>query len=130
MSSAVSIHLVRPVSLKSWRKFCDENFILYSPNTIGQNVFYFDDVEIHFGEQNLVDLPRLQDGSINFDAANPPESAKQIRVSTYWMGNLSGVAMIANKILYRWKGSLESDPEITELMAPARLTFRKAQKDN
>lgn len=119
MSSAVNIDLVRPVSLASWQKFCAKNSILYSPNTVGQNVFYFDDVEIHFGEQNPVDLPRLQDGSINFDAASPQESAKEIRVSTYWMGNLSGVAMIANKILSRWKGSFESDPEIEWLMKPA-----------
>ena len=120
MSSAVYIELETQINLKDWKSFCSQNSIEYSPNTVGMNVFYFGDTEIHFGESSSEKLPLLPSGEIDFQSAHPKETANKIVVSTYWMGNLEGVALVAKKILSRWSGSFSNDDELNQLMALAQ----------
>lgn len=120
MSSAIYIELNNPINLKDWQSFCMDNAIKYSPNTVGRNVFYFGDTEIHFGESSYEKLPLLPNGEIDFQAARPKETANKIVVSTYWMGNLENVALVAKKILSRWNGSFKNDIELNQLMALAQ----------
>lgn len=120
MSSAVYIEFETPISLKDWQSFCLQNSIEYSPKTVGRNVFYFGDTEIHFGESSSEKLPLLSNGEIDFQAASPKETANKIVVSTYWMGNLEGVALVAKKILSSWNGSFSSDVELNQFMALAQ----------
>ena len=113
MSSAVYISFEKPISLQEWQEFCNENVIRYNPNTIGHNVFYYDDIEIHFGNPVYYELPKLENGMPDFNKASPENEATKIVVSTYWMGNLEGVAEITKRILSKWKSKyIDSDPEM------------------
>lgn len=91
MSSAVYITLEENIDLQEWQNYCVLAGIDYSPNTIGGNVYYYKDVEIHFA---------------------PPE----ITVSTYWMGDLDSVARVAKKLIERFKGTYSCDPELESRM--------------
>jgi len=126
MSSAIYLKFAEPVKLAEWLSFCQEHEIIYSPNTVGQNVFYHGGMggtEITFGKSNFKDLPRLPSGSIDFSKATPCETASKINVSTFFMGSLSGVAKVAKEITARWPCEFECDPELADLMGrPEELT--------
>ena len=114
MSSAVYLKFKKPVPLKEWLKFCPEYDIQYSPNTVGQNVFYyggFGGVQITFGESNPVELPVIGD-MINFSKASPLSEASEITVSSFYGSNLDNIAFIAKKILVKWNGSFTCDDEL------------------
>ena len=89
--SAVYIHADAPITAPEWETFCAENRIIYSPKTIGGNIYYRGDTEIRF-------------------------SANHVTVSTYWKGNLLGVASVARAILARWSARFEFDKELRTLM--------------
>lgn len=103
MSSSISIKCSEPISLEKWNKFCEQNNIVYSPRTIGREVYYDNEVEICFGEPNYKPLPRLPNDSIDFSKAMPNKTAKKIDVRTFWMGDLDAVLLVTKKILKRWK---------------------------
>lgn len=117
MSSAIYLSFATPITLEAWLAFCAEHGIVYSPHTVGRATFYQGDVEIHFGESNWADLPRLPDGRWDFDAARPFPTAEKITVSTFWMGAaLPDVARVALAITERWAGPMEYDPELTRYL--------------
>jgi hypothetical protein len=123
MSSAVTFKFERPVSVDDWTDFAAKNGIGYSPNTVGQNVFYGGTdrvVEIAFGESNRNELPSLPNGMLNFDAARPPSEASKLRVSTFHMGDLEAVAQVANAVRERFGGEVASDPELETLIMPVK----------
>lgn len=94
MSSAIYLKFERSISKKDFDKFCENNEIIYSPNTIGGNVYYKGDVEIQYKE-------------------------KEITVSTYHFtvgGNLPPVVEVAKCILSEFYGRYECDPEFNEIM--------------
>jgi hypothetical protein len=120
MRSNVFLEFNDPIPLDEWLSFCSENRIEYSPRTVGRNVFYRGDTQITFGESpgESIELPRLPSGELDFGQAKPPDRAARIIVSTYWMGNLEGVADVAKRILSHWPGSvLESSPELASRLS-------------
>lgn len=79
--------------------FCNQHGIIHSPRTIGGNVFYAGQVEIHFGDETV--------GAIF------PERAHRLVFSTYFMGAaIPDVARLANLAWQRWGGSIEAAPEV------------------
>lgn len=100
MSSAASISFERlprdtgtiGVTGDEWHAFCREHQIEHSPNTIGGNVYYAGEVEVHY-------------------------AVHMLRFSTYWGGKaMSNAARLALLAWRRWGGSLEADPEIRKLV--------------
>jgi len=87
MSSAVYINYSKPILLEEWQEFAKKEGIVYSPKTVGRNIFYFGEVEINFGEPNFISSPKL---------------SKKIIISTYWMGDLNSVDKVVRKILKKW----------------------------
>lgn len=78
MSSAISIELLAPINVFQWRDFCQANGIHHNPQVVDGNVYYRDDVQICFEPQSII-------------------------VSTYWLGNICGVADVALDIMRRWR---------------------------
>ena len=116
MSSAAYLTINRqdydPIPVSEWLEFCERHAIRYSPNTVGQNVFYADDVEITFGGPTQGAIERAN-GRPDFATAKPPSSAYDVWVSTFSGGNLHGVARMAALIWLQWgRASLDADPEI------------------
>lgn len=111
MSSAVYLYFDQAVPVEPWLKFCEEEKIEHSSNTIGGNYFYFGGkgaVELQFGQGS-------HKQSLPF---RPPAEASRIMVSTFWMGPaVPEVAAMARKILSRFPGRFETDPELEPLMA-------------
>lgn len=101
MSSAITLRFETPIPLAAWQIFCTTHDITYSPHTVGGNYYYQDDIEIQFGESDL-----------HTENATPPSSAEIITVSTYYLGNLQGVATMAKTIIAQWPGSFECDSEL------------------
>jgi len=80
------------VPADQWESFCQEHRIEYSPRTVGGNVYYAGDVEVHYAEHKL-------------------------RFSTYWMGrSIPEVARLAMIAWQRWGGEISADPEVRRLM--------------
>lgn len=120
MSSAAYIDVSNPVDLDDWRGFCDEVGIVYNPHTVGQNVFYAGQVEIHFGEANFDELPKLPSGRYDFDKASPYRFATKLSISSYWGQNLQQIADTVALILPRWPGRVTCDPELLPLLPTAQ----------
>jgi hypothetical protein len=115
VSSAVYLSFKKSVPLKEWHKFCPKYDIVYSPNTIGQNTFYYaghGGVQIKFGESNFEDLPMIGD-MVNFSKATPFPEASEIVVSSFIGENLDKIAFISKKILEKWEGTFICDDELT-----------------
>lgn len=120
MSSAAYLTIDRkdydPIPASEWLEFCAQHAIRYSPNTVGQNVFYADDVEITFGEYGTIS--KSPDGRPDFSTARPPDGAYDVTVSTFYDGNLEGVARMAALIWHRWgRATLDAAPEIQRIFA-------------
>lgn len=97
MSSAIYLSFEKPIPKEDFEKFCDKNNIIFSPNTIGGNVYY------HGGH-----------GGVQIVFGN-----KEITISTFHCsvgGKLEPVADIAKEILSEFDGSFECDPEFNYLM--------------
>ncbi len=116
MSSAIFINFTQPINLEDWMEFCKQYSIKYSPNTVGQNVFYRGNTEIQFGKRILEEHPKKVNGEIDFGKTIPRLEATRIVISTYWMGELEGVAETATLILGKWRGEFECDIELNGLM--------------
>lgn len=114
MSSAVYLELETQIDRDQWAEFCRTHGIRFSPNTVGQNVFYHGDTQITLGPDKGT-LPMIGERA-DFDRAEPPHRAKTITVSTYWMGNLLGVADIAHAILGIFQAKKRCDQELSALM--------------
>jgi len=115
MSSAVYLKFKKAVPLADWEKFCEAQKIEHSPNTVGGNAFYYNGlfgIQIMFGDSDFSqkELP-----------FHPPQAAAKITVSTFWMGDLDGVAKVAKWILQRWYGSHDADEELKDLMVEETL---------
>lgn len=95
MSSRIYLAFKSPVTIDVWMKFCNENDIVFSPNTVGQNVFYLDQVEITLGGGGK--LPKLENGSYDFDKATPPEQFTDATFSSYQGRNLSDIGDLFKK---------------------------------
>jgi hypothetical protein len=119
MSHAAYFDFDEPVTLGDWSAFCQEHAIEYSPNTVGQNVFYAGDIEVHFGgydEQGSLEYN--VSGSPKWETAKPPEKATHITVSTFWGGNIRGVAGLAAS-LWLWshgQAKCSGDPDVVAIM--------------
>ena len=113
MSSSATIKLARSVPLAEWETFCAEQHIRYSPNTVGQNVYYCGQVEITFGPQNgSLERDPQRDLPL-WSPARPPTTGNVIEVSTFFLGpEIRQVARLALAIRDRWNGQLRADPEI------------------
>lgn len=110
VSSAVDLKFRKEVPLKEWQEFCKHYGIIYSQNTMGGNYYYYHDTQIRFGKSVPNDTHRWQENK-------PPEAAETICVSTYFMGNLESVALIAKAIAAKWKVlKSDPDPELRRLM--------------
>jgi hypothetical protein len=99
MSSAATITFEPDtigIPADEWQVFCAEHAVVYSPQTIGGNVYYADAVEVHY-------------------------AVHELRFSTYWRGGavpeVARLAMIAWK---RWGGHLTADPEIRQVVYKER----------
>jgi hypothetical protein len=115
-----------PIGRNDWLAFCKRQGIRYSPNTIGRNTFYRDDVEICFGAESYDELPTLPSGRLDFSKAAPPTEATRITVSTFYGGNLDGVAAMVALIWDQWQGiSVSADPEIVRVLT-RRVEARRA----
>lgn len=98
MSSSIYLKTSRPIVLKDWQKFCDKNGVVYSPNTIGHNIFYKKQVEIAFGKSNHQELPKLEGGILDFSKSTPCESAVEISVSSFFLRNLDEIVGVVQAI--------------------------------
>lgn len=115
MSSAAYLKLSKPIKRDEWLSFCEKTRIEFSPHTICQNVFYRGDTEIKLRPNDGI-LPRKTNGQPDFENAAPPEEATSITVSTFWMGNLEGVAEVVHAIQKQWPVEVEFDPELKSLI--------------
>ncbi|MFN2592941.1 MAG: hypothetical protein ABR532_08945 [Candidatus Dormibacteria bacterium] len=104
MSSAATITWEEedePVSATDWADFATANGLTYSPRTVGGNYFYVGEgdreLEVSFGEGNGTSIPT---------------EARQICVSTYFDGDITGVAKLAGAIWKRWGGCLDAALEV------------------
>ena len=100
MSSAITWTRDTPISVGDWMTFCRQEHILHSPRVIGKNVFHFgglSGIEITFGEANYTSLP---------------EHAHEIIISTFFLGDLRGVARIARHMLQYFGGNTSPDLEL------------------
>jgi len=117
MSSDIHLSFEKPIPLVEWNWFCSINGIEYSPQTVGQNVFYYGGhggVEVEFGESMLAS------GQCDFSKATPFPEATHIVVKTFFMRDLDSVALVAGKVLKRFAakhgGSFFCSEELAEAM--------------
>jgi hypothetical protein len=112
MSSAAFIEFepgTKGIPITEWREFCDEHGIVHSPNTVGGNVFYANQVEVTFGRVLRV---------LNVATPALPDHAHYLCFSTYFMGEaLPDVAALALAAWKRWGGQLSAAPEITAIFS-------------
>lgn len=128
MSSSIYLKTSNPIALKDWQDFCDKNDIVYSPNTIGHNIFYKKQVEIAFGESNHRELPKLENGTLDFSKSTPCESAVRISVSSFFMSNLDEIVAVV-KAITDYFGSQEWWYEAAlELHNQCRLELKNCQE--
>lgn len=121
MSSAIYYQPDGPISLSEWESFCTKHGIKYSPNTVGQNVYYADQVEIVFGgKEEFGTVERAGNGFPRWETARPPAQASEITVSTRWMGGAQpAVADLAIAMFRRWGGKLQASPELETAISSA-----------
>ncbi len=113
MSSAVYITFNIPILIEEWENFCKEHEIIFSPHTVGSNVFYRGKVQVVFGNPTWKE-------SIGFKQGEFPEkciqkAAEGITVSSYWGTNLDKIAKVAKEIKTMWNPRIKyirMDPEM------------------
>jgi hypothetical protein len=128
MSSSIYLNTSKPITLKDWQEFCDKNGIVYSPNTIGHNIFYKKQVEITFGESNHKELPKLENGMLDFSKSTPCESAAQISVSSFFMSNLDETVAVAKAITNYFCAQDWQYEAALELRRQCRLELKNCQE--
>lgn len=91
------------VVAEDWEDFCTAHRITYSPSTIGGNVFYAGQVEIHFGR--------------GYSGTEPPDYAEEISFGTFHGGEaMPEVARLTRALWQAHGGRLSCDPEIRALI--------------
>jgi hypothetical protein len=127
MSSSLGIVLDAPASIKGWAAFCEANGVVFSPNTVGQNVFYRGQVEVTLDKEGLV---RKKGGCPNWETAKPPDSFSGITVSSYVGRNLDGIGDLARAVLATFAGHLESaSPELEHAVIDLPRSFEIEQPE-
>lgn len=117
MSTAVYVTFKDTVTMDVFRPFANENKFLFSPNTVGQNTFYCDQVEISVCGNGT--LPEGDDGRPDFDSATPPESFSSMTVSSYQGCNYDAIVSVATSIIQQFPCSFDCDPEIQQQLEDA-----------
>lgn len=116
MSSEVNITLKEVLPIDDWLVFSKKHGIVFSPNTLGQSTFYKNQVEIALdGRGHLTTDP--QTGKRDFENAKPPSSTTGIRVSSFFMSNLSEIAEVAKNIIMEYPCSFECDDELKSYLS-------------
>lgn len=116
MSSAVYISFPSMVEIDAWMTFCEDHDIQFSPNTVGQNTFYQNQVQISLkGQGTLPKLPST--GRYDFDNAKPPQRFDEVTVSSFYGSNLDAIASLAKAINAKWDGKFTADEELATLMS-------------
>lgn len=120
MSHAAYFDFDEPVSLDRWTEFCQDHGLVYSPNTVGQNHYYAGDIEVMFGyyPHEVGTVEEDEDGRPLWDTAKPPEKATQVRVSTFYGGDIGAVAGLAAS-LWLWtngQAGLRADEDVAMRM--------------
>jgi hypothetical protein len=137
MSSCIFLKFDEPVRLADWKAFCASHRVIYSPCTVGRNIFYGGnegEVEISFGEpvydplpqivtrpevwpeytDTVVDLYRKPTPAVthpDFSVASPRPEAKQITLSVN-RGTGDGAANLARDMVDAWPSrSVRCSPE-------------------
>jgi hypothetical protein len=76
------------VPADEWQAFCVKHALVHSPQTVGGNFYYADEVEVRYEEHRL-------------------------SFSTYWQGKaIPEVARLAMLAWQRWGGEISADPEV------------------
>jgi hypothetical protein len=107
VSSDVYLEFAPPIELAQWQTFCAEQEIEYHRNVIGRNFWYggkSGQVQIRFGEAVR-------------DANEPPSSAYNLVVGSYFGSNINDIADVAAEIIRRWPhAKWDCDPELKRPM--------------
>ena len=114
MSSSAYIKLTEPLSLDDWWKFCEENAIRYSPNTMGQSTFYQGSTQISAKPNGTVDEDER--GYPVWSTATPPAFFSHMTVGTFLYGDLNSVGTVINAIASQFSCTASCDPELSHLL--------------
>lgn len=117
MSSNVYLNFKQNIKIDDFLSFCKKHNISFSPNTVGQNYFYQDQVQIQVSGEGT--LPEDEFGRPIFSQAKPPASFNEICIGSYFMSNLDMIATCASSMLKCWSGVYDASPELEEYMKDA-----------
>jgi hypothetical protein len=105
------------VTGEAWTEFCREHGIRYSPQTVGQNVFYAGDVEIHFGAKDGTAPTLRPGGGYDWDTAKPPDYAEEITFRTVYGHALERLAELARTFWLQFGGAVCAEETLRHLFA-------------
>ena len=109
MSSSLRLYLDQPADLRDWLTVCRKHKIVYSPNTVGGNVFYRGRTEIA-----LECDPALATGaSVPMEGREgPPARFVEISIGSFHGTGYSETGEIARAVAKRFACRVSCDPEL------------------
>jgi hypothetical protein len=102
------------IELEAWQAFAAGHELTYDPHVVGQNTYKHArlPIQVRFGVASRTPESG-PDGRIDWLACRPPENARVITFSTFWMdAALTDVAQMAIAAWQEFGGSLDAAPEI------------------
>lgn len=120
MSSAAYLTFIEPVAIADWMAFCFANEIVYRPNVVGQSTFQSASTQISASPNGSVQTD--VDGRPDWSTARPPAQITKITVGTFFMGDLTSVGDVLQKIADTFSCTASSDPELAHLLVKVPQT--------
>jgi hypothetical protein len=120
MSSAATLSFDEgeEIELEAWTAFAAKHELTYDPHVVGQETYKHArlPIQVYFGQAGYQPKPD-PNGRIDWSACRPPEKARRIVFSTFWMD--AALKDVAEMAIAAWRelgGTLDADPEIRLLI--------------
>jgi hypothetical protein len=120
MSSTAYLTFVKPVAIDDWMAFCVANEIVYRPNVYGQSTFQSASTQISTSPNGSVQTD--VDGRPDWSTARPPAQITKMDVGTFFMGDLTSVGDVLQKIADAFPCTVSSAPELAHLLVKVPQT--------
>jgi hypothetical protein len=114
MSSTAYLTFIEPIAIDDWMAFCFANEIAFRPNVIGQSTFYSTSTQISASPVGSVQTDAH--GRPDWSTARPPALITKMDVGTFFMGDLTSVGDVLQRIADAFPCTASSAPELAHLL--------------
>lgn len=120
MSSTAYLTFIEPIAIDDWMAFCFANEIAFRPNVYGQSTFQSASTQISASPDGSVQTDA--DGRPDWSTARPPAQIIKMNVGTFFMGDLTSVGDVLQKIADAFPCTASSAPELAHLLVKVPQT--------